>query len=150
MRVSEVMTRGVELVPGDVSVQEAATAMAEHDIGAVLVGTEERLDGVLTDRDIIIRVVVEGRDPARVLVRDVMSSALFACRDDAPAEATLREMDVRQVRRFPVLDDDGRLVGIVTRRDLTRASAGCRASARPPPLARADDLGDGIAPVELP
>jgi CBS domain-containing protein len=150
MRVSEVMTRGVELVPGEASVQEAATVMAENDIGAVLVGTEDRLDGILTDRDIIIRVVVEGRDPTRVLVRDVRSSTLFTCRDDAPVETTLREMDAHQVRRMPVLDDDGRLVGIVTRSDLTRAPAGNRGQGRPAPLGPAADRGDGIAPVELP
>lgn len=148
MRVGEVMTRGVELVPGEASVQEAATVMAENDIGAVLVGTEDRLEGILTDRDIIIRVVVEGRDPGRVLVRDVMSSTLFTCRDDAPVEMISREMDAHQVRRLPVLDDDGRLVGIVTRSDLTRPSAGDRD--RPPPLGPAAGQNDGIAPVELP
>ena len=73
MKVSEVMTRGIDPVAPSASVQEAAVQMAEFDVGAVLVGTAEKLEGVLTDRDIILRVVVDGRNPAEVRVagRDV-------------------------------------------------------------------------------
>lgn len=120
MRVADVMSREVELVSPDATVQEAATVMAEYDVGAVLIGEAGRLDGILTDRDIILRAVVDGRDPRVVKARDVMSSTLFVCREDDTLEQAFREMSERQVRRLPVLDADGRLVGIVTLSDLGR------------------------------
>jgi CBS domain-containing protein len=123
MKVSEAMTREVEFVPADATVREAATTMAEHDIGAVLVGSPERPEGILTDRDIILRVVVEGRDLADLRVRDAMSSTLFTCRADDPVEAVAKEMEEHQVRRLPVVGDDGAVVGIVVRSDLVRAIA---------------------------
>ncbi|HEX6010869.1 MAG TPA: CBS domain-containing protein [Geminicoccaceae bacterium] len=123
MKVSEVMTREVEFVPADATVREAATAMAEHDIGAVLVGSAEQPEGILTDRDIILRVVVEGRDLTDLRVRDAMSSTLFTCRADDPVQTVAREMEERQVRRLPVVGEDGAVVGIVVRSDLVRAIA---------------------------
>ena len=134
MRVGDVMTPGVEIVPADTTVRDAALVMAEHDIGAVLVGPEGKPAGILTDRDIIIRVVVEGRDPGAVAAGEVMSSTLFTCRDDDPVEAALGRMEERQVRRLPVVDADGRLVGIVARSDLHRAAAD-------PPAPAADSAG---------
>src|SRR5688500_3420354 len=76
MKVAEVMSRGVDPIDPTATVQQAARQMAEFDIGAVLIGTEERLEGILTDRDVILRVVVDGRNPAEVIVRDVMSPTL--------------------------------------------------------------------------
>lgn len=137
MRVSDVMTRGVEFVPADATIQEAATMMAEHDIGAILVGTAEHLEGIFTDRDIVLRVVVEGRHPAEVRVGEVMSSALFTCASNDRPEEALALMEERQVRRLPVLED-GRVIGIVTRRDLLREETGhagaaaARSAAVPP------------------
>src|SRR5688500_13007732 len=107
MKVAEVMTRGVDPVDPSATVQEAATRMAEIDVGALLVGTAEHLLGVLTDRDILMRVVVEGRSPTEVTVREVMSSRLFSCREDDSAEAAIAEMRERQIRRMPVYDADG-------------------------------------------
>lgn len=120
MKVADVMSRGVDLVPPGATVQEAAMKMAEEDIGAVVVGTDDELEGMLTDRDIILRAVVEGRDIATLLVRDLMSSTVFTCREDDNVEDAFREMSERQVRRLPVLDGGGRLVGIVTLSDLGR------------------------------
>lgn len=120
MRVADVMSREVELVPPDATVQEAAVAMAEYDVGAVLVGIGDTLEGVLTDRDIILRAVVDGKNPAELSVRDIMSSTLFTCRDDDTLEDAFRIMSERQVRRLPVLDADGHLAGIVTLSDLGR------------------------------
>jgi CBS domain-containing protein len=120
MRVADVMTREVELVPPDATVQEAATAMAEYDVGAVLIGTDDTLTGILTDRDIILRAVVDGRNTSELRVRDIMSSTLFTCRDDDTLEDAFRIMSERQVRRLPVLDADGHLAGIVTLSDLGR------------------------------
>ena len=124
MRVGEVMTREVEFVPADANVQDAATTMAEHDIGAVLVGARDRLEGILTDRDVLLRVVVGGADPRQTLVRDVMSPTLFNCGVDNAIDDALREMHERQVRRLPVTDEAGRVLGIVARSDLVRARYG--------------------------
>jgi CBS domain-containing protein len=124
MKVADVMTRGIEPVDPAATVQQAATQMAEFDVGAVLVGTEERLEGILTDRDIILRVVVDGRHPEDVAVREVMSASLFACRPDDAVESAFAVMRERQIRRMPVLDDDGKPVGIVTLSDLSKAISG--------------------------
>jgi CBS domain-containing protein len=118
------MTRAVEPVDPEATVQQAAMRMAELDVGALLVGTEEHLEGMLTDRDILMRVVVDGRHPAEVLVRDVMSSTVFACKPDDTVEVAFAEMRQRQVRRMPVLDEAGRLLGIVTLGDLSKAISG--------------------------
>jgi CBS domain-containing protein len=121
MKVAEVMTRGLDPIDPSATVQEAATQMAELDVGAVVVGTERELSGILTDRDIILRVVVDGRNPAEVKVAEVMSSSLFPCRADDLAETVLAQMRERQIRRMPVLDDDGQPIGIVTLGDLAKA-----------------------------
>jgi CBS domain-containing protein len=118
MRIGEVMSRGLEIVSPDATVKEAATRMAEADVGAILVGNVDGLQGILTDRDIIIRVVVEGRDPTAVDVRDVMSATLFTCSEDDSLESVVADMKRRQVRRLPVLDARGKPVGIVTLSDL--------------------------------
>ena len=121
MKVSEVMTRGIDPVAPSASVQEAAVQMAEFDVGAVLVGTAGKLEGVLTDRDIILRVVVDGRNPADVRVADVMSPNLYTCKEDDTVEAAFAEMRERQIRRMPVHDENGEAVGIVTLSDLAKA-----------------------------
>ena len=121
MKVRDVMQKGIDPIPPDATVREAALRMAELDRGAVLVGTTEALVGILTDRDIILRIVAVGRNPAEAAVGDVMSSALYTCRDDAAPDAAFHEMRERQVRRLPVLDSAGKPVGIVTLRDLARA-----------------------------
>lgn len=120
MKVGDVMTRGVEPISPEATIQQAAVCMAEHDIGAILVGSPEAIEGIITDRDILFRVVVEGRSAQSVRVREIMSSSLFTCREDDPVELAFREMSEHQIRRLPVLDDDGHLVGIVTLGDLAR------------------------------
>lgn len=115
------MNPGVNAVAPDATVQEAATQMAELDVGALFVGSEEALEGVLTDRDIIVRVVVEGRSPADVKVSDVMSPALFSCKADDPVETVFAEMRERQIRRMPVYNETGKPVGVVTLGDLAKA-----------------------------
>jgi CBS domain-containing protein len=125
MKVADVMTARLVLVPPEATVQEAATMMAEHDIGAVLVGAPDALVGVLTDRDVLLRVVVDGRDPKAVRVADVMSSNIFSCRAEDSLDEAFREMSERQVRRLPVLDEGGHAVGIVVMSDLaTRGDRG--------------------------
>jgi CBS domain-containing protein len=120
VKVKDVMTRDVQLVPPHESVQEAARLLADVAVGAVPVGRESRPEGILTDRDILIRLVAEGGDPKGTQVRSIMSADLVTCHEDDEAEATADAMRQRQVRRMPVVDKDGRLVGIVTLSDIAR------------------------------
>jgi CBS domain-containing protein len=120
MKVSEVMSRAVDPVDPSATVQEAATQMAELDVGAVVIGAAEKIEGILTDRDIILRVVVDGRNPAEVLARDVMSATVFGCAADDPIEAVFAQMREKQIRRMPVYDEAGTAVGIVTLSDLSK------------------------------
>lgn len=121
MKVAEVMSRGLDPVDPSATVQEAAVQMAELDVGAVVIGTAEKLEGLLTDRDIILRLVVEGRNPAEVLARDIMSATIYGCNADDSVEAAFAEMRERQIRRMPVYDESGIAIGIVTLSDLSKA-----------------------------
>jgi CBS domain-containing protein len=120
MKVAEAMTQGIDLLPADMTVQAAARQMAEADVGAVLVGSEGAVQGVLTDRDIIIRVVVQGRDATTVTVREVMSASPITCSEDNTLEEAFDLMRSRQIRRLPVLNADQSLTGIITLSDLAR------------------------------
>jgi CBS domain-containing protein len=142
MKVRDVMTRGVQLVDPDETVQAAAQLMADVDAGAVPVGREHRPSGVLTDRDIIIRVVARGADPAAVRVGEVMSSDIVTCREEDTAADVARLMGERQIRRMPVVDAEGRLIGIVSLGDLaTEGMAGTGGEER-----LGETLGDVSAP----
>lgn len=101
------------LDPGD-SVQRAAAAMAEFDTDAMVVVSALGLHGMLTDRDILIRVVAAGLDPATTRVRDVMSSTLVTCPADAAVEDIIADMSARQIRRMPVVNADGQMIGLLS------------------------------------
>jgi CBS domain-containing protein len=118
MQVKEVMTKGAECVGPDTTLQEAARKMRDLDVGPLPVCDNDRLAGMLTDRDIVVRAVAEGRDPRTAKVRDAMSEGISYCyEDDAVADAA-RLMREKQVRRLVVLNRDKRLVGIVSLGDL--------------------------------
>src|SRR3954468_16753400 len=118
MRVNEVMTRGVECARPDATLQEAAARMKSLDIGTLPVCDNDRLVGMVTDRDITVRATAEGEAPTDVRVRDVMTPAVIYCFEDAlVGDATLL-MQQKQVRRLLVLNRDKRLVGIVSLGDL--------------------------------
>jgi CBS domain-containing protein len=123
MRIRDVMTRDVQLVDPDETVQIAAQLMADVDAGAIPVGQGEKPSGILTDRDIIIRVVARGIDPASTRIGEVMSSRIVTCREDDGVADIARAMGERQIRRMPVVDADGRLVGIVSLGDLATQGA---------------------------
>jgi CBS domain-containing protein len=120
MRVADIMARTIEFIAPDASVPEAATLMGEIDVGAVPVGTAEDLQGILTDRDILFRVVAAGRDSARVRVREVMSSLIFSCSPDDTLESAMDMMSSYHVRRLPVQDEAAAVVGWVTLSDIAR------------------------------
>lgn len=120
MNAVDVMTRAVDFVDPTASVQSAATQMAELDVGALFVGSPEVVAGVLTDRDILLRVVVEGRSAADVRVHEVMSSEVVTCSADDAVEAVLATMRERQFRRMPVCDAAGKAIGVVTLSDVAK------------------------------
>jgi CBS domain-containing protein len=119
MRVSEAMTREVRVATPGQSIRDVAKLMDELDAGAMPVGENDRLVGMITDRDIAIRAVAAGKGPDTP-VRDVMSSDVKYCFDDEDLEHVARNMGDLQVRRLPVVNRDKRLVGIVALGDVAR------------------------------
>ena len=120
MKVADLMTRHVEFVDGEAPVKEAAELMGEIDVGALPVGAADRLEGILTDRDVLYRVVARGLNPNAVRVREVASQPVSACGEDDAVEAAMDLMAAHHVRRLPVRDASGRVVGWVTLADLAR------------------------------
>ena len=128
MLIREIMTENVEFVTPDESLQEAALKMRDFGVGPLPVCENQAVVGMLTDRDITIRAVAEGRGPESTKVRDVMSSELICCFDDQEVDVAARMMKAQQIRRIVVLDRDKRLVGIVSLGDLAvEASSPARA-----------------------
>ena len=123
MRISDVMTRDVATVRPDQTAREAATFMLDSDAGSIPVTEGDRLIGMITDRDIAIRGVAEGRGP-ETPVRDLMSSGIVCARIDDDVQDVADRMSEEQVRRLPVVDDDEKLVGIVSLGDLSRETEG--------------------------
>jgi CBS domain-containing protein len=119
MKVAEVMTRDVVLIAPDDTICDAAKRMAECDAGALPVGEDDRLVGVITDRDIAIRAVAEDKGP-ETPVREVMTKQVLYCYEDEAVEHVAENMGEQQVRRLPVVSRDKRLVGIVSLADLSR------------------------------
>jgi CBS domain-containing protein len=118
MRAGEVMTRDVVTVRPDTSVREAARVMKELNVGALPVCDGQRLVGMVTDRDIVVRATADGMQPDNTLVLAVMTEEVCSCFEDDPVEKIERAMAGRQIRRVPVVDSDKRLVGIVALGDL--------------------------------
>jgi len=117
MKVSEVMTQDILIANPDQSVQQAARMMADIDAGVLPVGENDRLVGIITDRDIAIRCVAKGKGPD-AKIRDVMSVDVKYCFSDQDIDEVTRNMAEIQVRRLPVVDRDKRLVGIVSLGDI--------------------------------
>jgi CBS domain-containing protein len=120
MKVSEVMSRKVEITSPEDSIQRAAQMMARLDAGVLPVGKDDRLVGMITDRDIAIRGVGEGRSPTDTPVNEVMTREVKYCFEDDDVNAVAQNMAQLQVRRLPVLNRDKRLTGIVSLGDIAR------------------------------
>lgn len=119
MRVADIMTSEVQLMRPDQTVEEAAKKMAEQDLGFLPVGEDDRLVGIITDRDITVRVIAEGRD-GRARIGDVMSGEVKYCFADQEIGEVLENMGDIQLRRLPVVSREKRLVGIVSLADAAR------------------------------
>ena len=118
MKVRDVMTRGCECIEPDRTLQEAAERMKALDVGPLPVCDNDRLTGMLTDRDIVLRSVARGEDPTEARVRDAMTPMVEYCFDDEEIEDAARHMTTNRIRRLPVLNRDKRLVGIVSLGDI--------------------------------
>jgi CBS domain-containing protein len=116
MKVAEVMTRNVRMARPEEALQAVAKRMAEDDIGLLPVEENDRLVGMITDRDIVTRAVARGLDGAS-RVRDAMTLDVKYCFEDDDIDSVMKNMGDIQVRRLPVLDKDKRLVGIVSLAD---------------------------------
>ncbi|WP_406600849.1 CBS domain-containing protein [Microvirga rosea] len=118
MKISDVMTRNVRVIPPDRTIRDAARLMDEMNVGSLPVCDGRRLKGVITDRDITIRATAAGLAPDNTLVRDVMSDNVWWCFDDDDVDHIVELMSDHQIRRLPVVDHDKHLVGIVALGDL--------------------------------
>ena len=121
MKAREIMTKNPRTVTPDTHLQEVARLMKSEDVGIIPVVESDgarNLLGVVTDRDIAMRVVAEGRDATSVTVRDVMSSNVRTCREDDSVDEVMNVMGSEQVRRIPIVDERGGLVGIVAQADI--------------------------------
>jgi CBS domain-containing protein len=118
MKINEIMSRDVEVVHPDSPIQEAASKMKTLDIGSLPVCDNHRLLGVVTDRDIAIRAVAVGRNPASTKVRETMTPELIYAFEDENVKEAAKLMERHQIRRLPILDRNQQLVGIVSLGDL--------------------------------
>lgn len=119
MKISEIMTREVEIVHMNDSLQTAAEKMRFRDIGFLPVYDGEKLMGTLTDRDIVIRATAEGVDPQENLSEEYITKPVVSCYDDQAIEEAADLMEVHQIRRLVILGrDDDRIVGVVSLGDL--------------------------------
>jgi CBS domain-containing protein len=123
MQIRDIMTHRVRDISPEATLREAAQTMMALDIGALPVCRDDKLIGVITDRDITVRAVAEGRNPESTLVGDVMSSELIFCHADDDVESAARLMETRQIRRLPVLDQRQRLIGMLSLGDIATRQA---------------------------
>jgi CBS domain-containing protein len=119
-KIREVMTPNPRTVESSAPVIEAAKIMRDEDVGIVPIVEGDRLVGTITDRDIAIRVVAEGKDAQSTTVREIASTQLVTIDPEQDLDEALRLMAQHQVRRLPVVEEDGRLVGIVAQADVAR------------------------------
>jgi CBS domain-containing protein len=119
MKVADVMTRHVEFIDPAATAQDAAALMGDLDVSALPLGSPDRLLGMVTDRDLLYRVVAEGKDPRRTRVLDVATKAVFTCRADDSLAAAMELMASHNIRRLPVTEA-GKIVGWLTLSDLSR------------------------------
>jgi CBS domain-containing protein len=117
-KVHEVMTDRPRAVTPETTVSEAAQLMKSEDIGSLPILDGEQLAGMVTDRDIVIRAIAEGKDPRGMPVREVASRELVKVHADEDLSSAFQLMASHQVRRLPVVDDEGRLVGILAQADV--------------------------------
>lgn len=118
MKISEIMTSNFEMIDSTSSLTDAAREMKSLDVGALPVREGTRLIGIITDRDIVIRALAQGRDPNATQVKDIISSEVVYCYEEDSVEDAVRLMEEHQIRRLVVCDHDRTPVGIVSLGDI--------------------------------
>lgn len=129
MQIKDVMSRDVELADPGMPIQKAAALMRDGDFGVLPVGENDRLVGILTDRDIAVRCCAEGQDPKTATAGDVMTDEVRWAYEDTSVEDGAKLMQKHQIRRLPVVNADKRLVGIVALGDFAVESSEIRPAA---------------------
>ena len=125
MKVKDAMHKGVDWVNPDTPVIELAKLMREHDIGAIPVGENDQLVGMVTDRDIVCKGLAQnGFDPSRAMARDVMTSGIHCCREDDDLGKAVQHMETLKIRRLPVINKNKRMVGMLALGDISTAAHG--------------------------
>jgi CBS domain-containing protein len=120
MKVKQAMHAGAQWVEPGTPLLELARMMRDHNIGAIPIGENDRLIGMVTDRDLVCRGLAAGIDLAKATARDVMSKGIFYCRDTQEVSDAAHTMEQNKVRRLPVINTDKRLVGIISIGDISR------------------------------
>jgi CBS domain-containing protein len=118
MKVKDAMHAGVTWVEPDTRVGELARMMRDEDIGSIPIGENDRLVGMVTDRDIVIKGLADGRNLNSLTARDVMTGPILYCRADEDVEDAVRIMEEHEVRRLPVINENKRMVGMLSMGDI--------------------------------
>ena len=122
MKVKDAMPKKAEWVGPDTAVADVAKKMKDLDIGSMPVGENDRLIGMVTDRDITCRAVASGKDCSKLTARDVMTKGITFCRDSEDLDDALRIMEQKKIRRLPVIDEKKRMVGMLSVGDISHAT----------------------------
>lgn len=119
MKVKDAMHKGVYFAKTSTLVSELAKKMRELDIGAIPIMDKNKLIGIVTDRDIVVRAMANGRDPSNQTAQDVMSKGIITCRENEEIDEAIKLMEQRKIRRLPVLDDYDHPTGMLALGDLS-------------------------------
>lgn len=118
MQAKEIMSKKPEFLPPTATLKQAADQMRLHDYGFIPIGENDRLIGAITDRDIAIRGVAEGKDPNKTTVKEIMSKGIHFCQESDEIHKVVQQMERLQVRRLIVLNQDKRLTGVISLGDI--------------------------------
>jgi len=122
MKVKDVMHKGVDWVGPDTPVIEIAKLMQAHDVGSIPIGEDDRLIGMVTDRDIVCKGLArKDFNPARATARDVMTEGIHCCRDDDDLAKAVHHMETLKIRRLPVINKSRRMVGMISLGDVSQS-----------------------------
>ena len=123
MKVKEIMHKGVEWISPDTSVAALTKKMKKFDVGALPVGEDDRLTGMVTDRDVAVRAFANGKDVSKLTARDIMTKGIVWCRADSSAQEAVHLMETKKVRRLPVIDENKRMIGMLSLGDISHAAS---------------------------
>jgi CBS domain-containing protein len=123
MKVKDVMHKGVQWVAPDLPLPAIAQKMQKFDVGVIPVGENDRLVGMVTDRDIAVRGIADGKDPAKLTAKDVMTKGVVWCHDTDDLSDAAHLMESKKIRRLPVIDANKRMVGMISLGDVSHAAS---------------------------